>query len=77
MIKRILVGLAGTPYTDTAIRRAVELAKVHEAELTGPERAFLATSQGALSRLERRAVRGRRTDAAQAHPRVVARRPRW
>ena len=35
MIKRILVGLAGTPYTDTAIRRAVELAKAHEAEVTG------------------------------------------
>jgi nucleotide-binding universal stress UspA family protein len=35
MVKRILVGLAGTPYTDTAIRRAVELAQVHGAEVTG------------------------------------------
>jgi nucleotide-binding universal stress UspA family protein len=35
MIKRILVGLCGTPYTDTAIRRAVELAQVHGAEVTG------------------------------------------
>jgi nucleotide-binding universal stress UspA family protein len=35
MIKRILVGLAGTPYTEVAIRQAVQLAKCHEAELTG------------------------------------------
>jgi nucleotide-binding universal stress UspA family protein len=35
MIKRILVGLAGTEYTDVAIRRAVELAQLHDAELTG------------------------------------------
>ena len=35
MIKRILVGLAGTPYTDVAIQQAVELAKSHDAELTG------------------------------------------
>jgi len=34
-MKRILVGLAGTEYTDVAIERAVELAKHHEAELTG------------------------------------------
>ncbi len=35
MIKRILVGLAGTPYTGVAIRRGVELAQAHGAELTG------------------------------------------
>ena len=36
MIKRILVGLAGTEYTDVAIRRAVEFsAGRHKAELTG------------------------------------------
>jgi nucleotide-binding universal stress UspA family protein len=35
MIKRILVGLGGTPYTPVAIQRAVMLAKSHEAELTG------------------------------------------
>ncbi|HID75417.1 MAG TPA: universal stress protein, partial [Planctomycetaceae bacterium] len=35
MIKRILVGLAGTPYTPSAIRRGVELAQAHGAELTG------------------------------------------
>jgi len=35
MIKRILVGLGGTPFTTTAIRYAVELAKVHEAEVLG------------------------------------------
>ena len=35
MIKRILVGLGGTPFTTTAIRYAVELAKVHQAEVLG------------------------------------------
>jgi len=35
MLKRILVGLGGTPYTDVAIRQAVELARLHGAELTG------------------------------------------
>ncbi len=35
MIKRILVGLGGTPFTPTAIRYAVELAKVQQAELLG------------------------------------------
>lgn len=35
MIKRILVGLAGTHYTPVAIRTAVELARDRQAELTG------------------------------------------
>jgi len=35
MIKRILVGLAGTTYTPVAIRRAVALAQDHDAEVTG------------------------------------------
>lgn len=35
MIKRILVGLAGTTYTPTAIQQAVQLAQAHEAEVTG------------------------------------------
>ena len=35
MIKRILVGLAGTTFTPVAIQRAVELGKVHDAEVTG------------------------------------------
>ena len=35
MIKRILVGLAGTHYTPVAIRTAVELARARQAELTG------------------------------------------
>ncbi|HUT09004.1 MAG TPA: universal stress protein [Thermoguttaceae bacterium] len=34
MIKRILVGIGGTPYTPVAIRRSVELARLHGAELT-------------------------------------------
>ncbi|RPI81236.1 MAG: universal stress protein [Planctomycetaceae bacterium] len=35
MIKRILVGLAGTAYTPVAIERAVTLAQTHAAEVTG------------------------------------------
>ena len=35
MIKRILLGLGGTPFTDVAIERAVELAKAHGARITG------------------------------------------
>lgn len=35
MIKRILVGLGGTAFTPTAIRYAVELAQVHQAEVLG------------------------------------------
>ena len=35
MIRRILVGLGGTPYTSVAIERAVKLAKQHDAEITG------------------------------------------
>ncbi len=35
MIKRILVGLAGTTYTPVAIQRAVTLAQAQDAEVTG------------------------------------------
>jgi nucleotide-binding universal stress UspA family protein len=35
MLKRILVGLAGTAYTPVAIQRAVTLAQTHNAEVTG------------------------------------------
>ncbi|MDP7009539.1 MAG: universal stress protein [Phycisphaerales bacterium] len=35
MIKRILVALSGTPCTPSAIAHGVELAKAHDAELTG------------------------------------------
>ena len=35
MIKRILVGLAETPYIPVAIQRAVALAAQHQAEVTG------------------------------------------
>jgi len=34
-IKRILVGLGGTPFTPMSIRRAIELAQSHQAEVTG------------------------------------------
>jgi len=34
-MKRILVGLSGTPYTTTAIRHTHEFAERHEAEVTG------------------------------------------
>jgi nucleotide-binding universal stress UspA family protein len=35
MIKRIMVALSGTPFTKVAIRRGIELAQRHGAELTG------------------------------------------
>lgn len=35
MIKRVLLGLGGTPFTDVAIQRAVELATIHGALITG------------------------------------------
>ena len=35
MIKRILVGLGGTPFTEVAVKRAVELARAHDSHLTG------------------------------------------
>ncbi len=35
MSKRILVALSGTPYTDAAIRHALELARAHKTEVTG------------------------------------------
>jgi nucleotide-binding universal stress UspA family protein len=35
MVKRILVGLGGTPFTTVAVQRAVELAQIHDAYLTG------------------------------------------
>ena len=35
MLKRILVGLAGTNYTPSAIRYAVDIAQRHPATLTG------------------------------------------
>ena len=35
MVKRILVGLSGTPFTPVAIQRGIEIAERHNAELTG------------------------------------------
>lgn len=35
MLKRILVALSGTPFTPVAVKHAVELAKWHEASVTG------------------------------------------
>ena len=37
MMKRILVGLGGTPFTTVAIRRSVVLAKLHDAQLNSPK----------------------------------------
>ncbi len=34
MIKRVLLGIGGTPFTNVAIQRAVELCRFHEAQLT-------------------------------------------
>jgi nucleotide-binding universal stress UspA family protein len=35
MVKRILVALSGTPFTGSAIEHAIELARRHDAEVTG------------------------------------------
>ena len=35
MIKRILVALSGTPFTSSAVEHAVELARLHDASVTG------------------------------------------
>ncbi len=35
MTKRILVALSGTPLTESAVQHALELAKTHDAEITG------------------------------------------
>ncbi|MGA6927631.1 MAG: universal stress protein, partial [Desulfosarcina sp.] len=35
MIKRILVGLGGTPYTTVSTQCATELASLHQAQTTG------------------------------------------
>ncbi len=35
MVKRILVALSGTPFTQSAIHHALELARIHQAQLTG------------------------------------------
>ncbi len=35
MIKHILVALSGTPYTPIAVERAIELAQIHGASVTG------------------------------------------
>ena len=35
MIKRVLVGLAGTPYTPVAIQQAITIAQANSAEVTG------------------------------------------
>jgi hypothetical protein len=34
LIKRTLLGIGGTPFTNVAIQRAVDLWKIHEAQLT-------------------------------------------
>ena len=35
MIKRILVALSGTPYTESAVKHALALAETHESDVTG------------------------------------------
>ncbi|HAI10961.1 MAG TPA: hypothetical protein DCM28_04610, partial [Phycisphaerales bacterium] len=34
MIRRILLALGGTPFSEVALRRAIELAKLHDAQIT-------------------------------------------
>ena len=70
MIRRILVGLAGTTYTPVAIQRAVSLARLHEAEITGvtivnTNRADHPSPSGRESRQDQRMVVSR-SDIEQA-----------
>jgi nucleotide-binding universal stress UspA family protein len=72
MIKRILVGLCGTPYAPFVISRAVELAQLHGADLTG----VTVVDVGRLSRIgpvplvasaSARELRQFRLEVAQEH----------
>lgn len=70
MIKRILVGLAGTTYTPVAIQRAVALAQEHAAEVTGVtvldwER-VRCEGIGLVKSPNREAIRAERMEVAQA-----------
>lgn len=68
MIRRILVGLGGTPFTATAIRYAVELAQVQQAEVLGMtviDRRRLAALQKASGRADDAIQELRRLDAIQ------------
>jgi len=47
MIKRVLLGIGGTPFTNVAIQRAVELCRIHAAQLT----AVTVVDQQRLSRV--------------------------
>jgi nucleotide-binding universal stress UspA family protein len=47
MIKRVLLGIGGTPFTGVAVQRAVELCKLHDAKLT----AVTAVDEQRLSRV--------------------------
>lgn len=71
MIKRILVGLAGTTFTPVAIRRAVLLAQAHAAELTGvtvldARRVVQAVGSAVLPWSDSFAERGRRMTITRA-----------
>jgi nucleotide-binding universal stress UspA family protein len=71
MIKRILVGLAGTTYTPVAIQRAVSLAQAHDAEVTGvtilDRRRVRCEGTGLVKALNREAIRAERMEVAQSH----------
>lgn len=70
MIRRILVGLAGTTYTPVAIQRAVKLAKTHNAEVTGvtvlDRKTVLCEGVGMLKAANREAIRVERMEIAQS-----------
>jgi nucleotide-binding universal stress UspA family protein len=70
MIKRILVGLAGTTYTPVAIQRAVTLAQAHDAEVTGvtvlDRRRVRCEAIGLVKAPSREAIRAERMEVAQS-----------
>ena len=70
MIKRILVGLAGTTYTPVAIQRAVTLAQAQDAEVTGvtvlDRGRVRCEGIGVVKAPNREAIRGERMKVAQS-----------
>jgi nucleotide-binding universal stress UspA family protein len=67
MVKRILVGLGGTPYTESEVRHALELAQIHDAEVTAVTVIDLGAAAASASLIQHRLeITQRAIDAAIA-----------
>jgi len=70
MVKRVLLGIGGTPFTSVAVQRAVELCRLHEAQLT----AVTVVDENRLSRVGSvPAGAGSAADGLREHRRTVTR----